>query len=153
MKDANAGIRQKDRAYTHEEIQTILQYAASPKVRAIILLLASSGIRVGAVQSIKIKHLTHIPAYTCYQLLIYPGSNDEYITFCTPEAAAAIDSYLAYRSRAGEKLTDQSFDLLKCMVCLGQLQLAGPIMVNQQFSSFFVLVKYETYNTKIEHLP
>jgi hypothetical protein len=24
MEDANAGIRQKDRAYTHEEIQTIL---------------------------------------------------------------------------------------------------------------------------------
>lgn len=44
----------------------------------------------------------------CYQLLIYPGHREEYITFCTPEAAQAIDSYLAFRTRAGEQLNEQS---------------------------------------------
>ncbi len=111
MEDANAGLKQKDRAYVHEEIQLMLQHS-SPKVRAIILLLASSGIRVGAVHSIRLKHLTKIKldnsSVSTYQLLIYPGHKDQYITFCTPEAAAAIDSYLNFRSRVGEKLNPDS---------------------------------------------
>jgi hypothetical protein len=43
-----------------------------------------------------------------YQLTIYPGHKDQHITFCTPEATEAIDSYLSYRIRAGEQLNDQS---------------------------------------------
>lgn len=121
MEDTNGGIKEKDRAYTRQEIQTILQHAASPKVRAIILLMASSGIRVGAIQYLRMKHLTKVPfasesvkegdqqhQYYCYQFLIYPGHKEEYITFCTPEAAQAIDSYLAFRTRAGEKLDQHS---------------------------------------------
>jgi integrase len=110
MEDASTGLRQKDRAYTREEIQLMLQ-GSSKKVRAIILLLASSGIRVGAVRSMCLKHLTKIElenGISLYQLLIYPGHKDQYITFCTPEAAAAIDSYLNFRSRAGEKLNPDS---------------------------------------------
>jgi len=107
MEDSNAGMRQKDRAYTHQEIQVILAHS-NEKVRAIILLLASSGIRVGAIYSIKLKHLKRVESHGLYQLLIYPGHKDEYITFCTPEATQAIDSYLSYRQRAGEKLNDDS---------------------------------------------
>jgi site-specific recombinase XerD len=103
----NSTLRQKDRAYTHQEIQQMLAQS-NEKVRAIILLLASSGIRVGAVSSLCIRHLTHIDEYKLYQLLIYAGHKDQYITFCTPEASKAIDSYLSYRKRCGEKLADAS---------------------------------------------
>jgi hypothetical protein len=44
-----------------------------------------------------------------YQIVVYANlTNEEYYTFTTPEAAAAIDSYLAYRERYGEKLTPKS---------------------------------------------
>lgn len=36
-------------------------------------------------------------------------TKDEYFTFCTPECASYIDSYLEYRTRSGEKLTKDSF--------------------------------------------
>lgn len=101
------GLVQKDRAYSHQEIQQMLAQSTE-RDRAIILLLASSGIRVGAIKSLCIRHLTRIDQYDLYQLLIYPGHKDEYITFCTPEAAKAIESYLSYRKRCGEKLADTS---------------------------------------------
>lgn len=102
-------LRQQDRAYTHQEIQQMLSQS-NEKVRAIILLLASSGVRVGAISSLCIRHLNRIEqdGYNLYQLLIYAGHKYQYITFCTPEAATAIDSYLSYRKRCGEKLADAS---------------------------------------------
>src|SRR5947209_14662216 len=72
------------------------------------MLLASSGIRVGAIKSLCVRHLSRIEEYDWYQLLIYPGHKDQYISFCTPEATHAIDSYLSYRKRCGERLTDTS---------------------------------------------
>jgi hypothetical protein len=39
---------------------------------------------------------------------VYENTNDEYFCFTTPECASAIESYLAYRSRCGEKLTPNS---------------------------------------------
>jgi hypothetical protein len=35
---------------------------------------------------------------------VYENTRDEYICFTTPECAAAIDTYLKYRQRCGEKL-------------------------------------------------
>ena len=46
--------KHKDRAYTTEEIRKILDYA-DIRSKALVLLLASSGIRIGAVSELKIK--------------------------------------------------------------------------------------------------
>ena len=46
-----------------------------------------------------------IEEYNLYRLTIYENIPDEYICFTTPECAAAIDIYLLYRQRCGEKLT------------------------------------------------
>jgi hypothetical protein len=56
-----------------------------------------------------LKHLHKIPEYNLYKLIIYEGTDDEYFCFTTPEAAAAIDNYLQYRQRHGEKLTPDSY--------------------------------------------
>lgn len=73
-------------------------------MRVIILLLASTGIRVGAIPCLNLRALSKIEEYSLYQITVYENTQEQYITFCTPECASAIDSYLAYRERYGEKL-------------------------------------------------
>jgi hypothetical protein len=42
-------------------------------LRALILLLASTGIRIGAVEDIQLKHLHKIPEYNLYKVVVYAG--------------------------------------------------------------------------------
>ena len=49
-------INGKDRGYTHEEIQKILEFS-DQRSKTAFLLLASTGMRIGALQSIKIGNL------------------------------------------------------------------------------------------------
>jgi integrase len=97
----------KDRAYTAEEIAKILQ-SCDLRLKAIVLLMASSGIHVGALQPMKLSHLLPIPDYDLYRVTIYENAKEEYYTFCTPEAKRTIDEYLAYRERSGERVAPKS---------------------------------------------
>lgn len=86
---------------------------ADERLRALILVLACTGMRIGAIADKKqpllmLKHLHFVQQYKLYKLIIYEGTDYEYFCFTTPEAAAAIDSYLKYRERYGEKLTPES---------------------------------------------
>lgn len=100
--------RVEDRPYTHSEIATLLKNT-SIRNRAIILLMASSGPRVGAIPLVRIKDLEPIDKYGIYKITYYPKSkNDRYYTFCTPEARSEIDSYLEHRKRWGERITEES---------------------------------------------
>jgi integrase len=104
-----------DRAYTREEIVQLLKFS-DERTRALILLLASTGMRIGGIVEsdkelksyLKLSHLQKIPKYNLYQITVYKGFKEEYFCFTTPEAAAAIDTYLQYRQRYGEKLTPDS---------------------------------------------
>jgi integrase len=91
----------KDRPYTHLEIQKMLE-KANQRGRVAILLMSSSGIRVGALTSLIIRNLERIEKYNIYKITVYENEDEEYITFCTSECAAAIDSYFEYRQRHGE---------------------------------------------------
>jgi integrase len=91
----------KDRSYTHEEILKMLEIA-DERMRAVILILGSSGIRVGALPSLKLRNLID------HKLTIYENFSEEYLTFITPECKKAVDVYLDMRSRFGEKLNDES---------------------------------------------
>lgn len=48
----------RDRAYTHEEIQKILAFC-DQRIKTSFLLLASTGIRIGALQILKVGDLTN----------------------------------------------------------------------------------------------
>jgi hypothetical protein len=51
-----------------------------------------------------------VPDYNLYQVILYENSiKDEYYTFTTPEAKAAIDDYWYFRQRCGEQLPQNSF--------------------------------------------
>jgi integrase len=104
--DADSDI--VDRAYTHDEIKQMLDVSES-RLRICILLMSSSGIRVGAIPTLLVGHLTKIPQYSLYKIKVYAGNKkSRYYTFCTPECAKEIDKYLDYRKRSGEHITDKS---------------------------------------------
>lgn len=94
-------------AYTTKDVQKILDICKSRKKKALVLLLASSGIRIGAVSELKLKHLRDMP-HSCKALMVYPDSKDEYVTFLTPEAVEVLSDYLEERRKIGEELSQDS---------------------------------------------
>jgi integrase len=97
----------ENRGYTTEEIAKMLE-VSDERTKAIVLLLASTGIRIRAIIDLKLEDILIIPDYHLYHVRVYSDSNQRYLTFTTPEAAKAIDVYLKYRGRYGEKLTHKS---------------------------------------------
>lgn len=97
----------RDRAYSAQEIHKLLQ-VCDLRFKVLVYILCSTGIRIGALPSLKLKHLKKIKDHGIYEFTIYEKSNEEYVTFCTTECAEAIDTYLEYRTRAGEELNEES---------------------------------------------
>ncbi len=96
------------RSYTKEEITKLLS-VADPRDRCIILLMASSGIRAGAVQSLKVKSIRKLDNGIGV-VTVYPESKGSvYVALVTPEFLASLDHYLKYRKSQGEKVTDESW--------------------------------------------
>jgi hypothetical protein len=67
--------------------------------------------RIGALQTLKLDDLEKIDEI--YKITVYRGDKEEYSTFCTSECAKEIDSYLEFRRRRGEILTDNSYLIVK----------------------------------------
>jgi integrase len=69
-----------DRAYTHGEIHQIIQ-PCDDRSKVIALLMASTGMRMGAISSLLIGHLTKIPQYNLYKIVVYAASRRDRYTF------------------------------------------------------------------------
>jgi integrase len=96
------------RSYTKEEIIKLLS-VADPRDRCIILLMASSGIRVGAIQTLKVKSVQRLDNGIGI-VRVYPESKDSvYAALVTPEFLTSLDKYLKYRKSQGEKITAESW--------------------------------------------
>jgi len=104
------------RGYTREEIQKILDNTRSLRNKAIVLLMASSGLRLGAIPDIKLKHMKKIES--SYAIKIYEGDLEEDYVFTTPEASKCIEEYLDQRKKDGEYL-DQESPLIRTSYQLG----------------------------------
>ncbi|MGD9674796.1 MAG: tyrosine-type recombinase/integrase [Candidatus Nitrosocosmicus sp.] len=97
------------RSYTREEISRLLSLL-DERGKAAVLVMASSGMRVGGLVEIRLKHLQkkiigETGSRYLYKIIVYGSSSKHrYITFCSPEAAKAIDEYLEMRRRYGENL-------------------------------------------------
>jgi integrase len=109
----------KDRAYTHEEISRMLD-VADERMRVVIFVLASTGIRLGALSSIKLHNLRD------NKMTIYENTKEEYITFITPECKKAIDFYLDMRSRYGENLINNSYLIREQFDIRDQFEIRNP---------------------------
>ena len=71
----------RDRGYTHEEIQRILDFS-DQRIKTAFLMLASIAMRVGALRSLKVGDLEKID--DVYKIRVYTGDKEEYTTFTTP---------------------------------------------------------------------
>jgi integrase len=97
-----------DRPYSIPEIQQILD-RCDMRERVIILLLTSTGMRVGAIPGLRISDIKKMDEFNLYLINVYANSRRcRYYSFCTPECAKAIDDYLAYRKRLGEEIKDSN---------------------------------------------
>jgi integrase len=95
----------KNRGYLHEEVQKMLDIA-DKRMRAVILLLVSSGCRIGAIPTLHIRDIEK--SGDVYKITIYENDAEEYYSFITKEAYDAVQSYLQMRERFGEKVTPDS---------------------------------------------
>jgi integrase len=101
-----------DRAPTIEEIQKLVQYP-DRRIKAIIYIMASSGIRLGAWDYLLWKHITPITnqngELSAARIIVYAGDFEEYYTFITPEAFLSLKDWMEFRASYGEKITGDSF--------------------------------------------
>jgi hypothetical protein len=71
--------------------------------------MASAGLRLGALPSLRVGDLIPVPKHDIYQIRVYANSkSNKHRTFCTPECRKAIDNYLDYRKSCGENITSRS---------------------------------------------
>ena len=97
-----------DKAYTNEDIKLLLDQTKTLSHKALIHVLASSGMRAGAIAELRLKHVKDMP-HNCKSVLVYPDSIEEYTTFISPEASEALEYYFEQRRKRGEKLTLESW--------------------------------------------
>ncbi|MGI0031951.1 MAG: tyrosine-type recombinase/integrase [Nitrososphaeraceae archaeon] len=100
----------KDRAYTHEEISKLLN-TSNIRMKPIILLMASSGVRVGSIPALRLKHIQKLD--DIYRITVYENTASEYFTFCTAECSKAIDDYLGYRKRKTIRIDPDHFTVFE----------------------------------------
>ncbi|MDF0681668.1 MAG: hypothetical protein P0116_11970 [Candidatus Nitrosocosmicus sp.] len=102
----------EDRTPTKDELLKLFEYP-DRRVRPIVLVMISSGIRVGAFDYLRWKHV--IPLHdgkgntVAAKLIIYPGDKEEYFTFITLEAYSAIKDWMDFRASFGEKIIGESW--------------------------------------------
>jgi len=63
-------------AYSTEDVRNMLKQTKSKRLIAMIMMLASSGCRVGVLAELKMKHLLDME--NCKVMHIYVGTNEEY---------------------------------------------------------------------------
>ena len=99
-----------DTAYTHSQIEMMLSTSSDLRQKVIVLLLVSTGMRVGAIHSLVLSNLRRVDVGTqyLYKVIVYELEEEEYYTFCSFECAMVIEQYLEYRKRFGEILKPSS---------------------------------------------
>lgn len=100
-----------DRAPTLEEIRRIVEYP-DIRIKAIVSTMVSSGIRLGAWNYLKWKHITPIERegkIVAARIIVYQGDPEQYISFITPEAFFELEKWINHRKQSGEDITGGSW--------------------------------------------
>ncbi|MGH9924774.1 MAG: hypothetical protein ACRD5B_05295, partial [Nitrososphaeraceae archaeon] len=101
-----------DRSPTLGELRKLSEYP-DRRIKPIVYMMASSGIRLGAWDHLQWKHVSPIRneknEIIVAKLQIYPGDPEEYFCFVTPEAYNSLEDWMNYRSDHGEKIAEDSW--------------------------------------------
>ena len=100
-----------DRAPTLEEIRMITEYP-DRRIKAIVSTMISSGIRLGAWNYLKWKHIIPImrdDKLVAAKIIVYQGDPEQYFSFITPEAFVQLEKWITYRKECGEDITKESW--------------------------------------------
>lgn len=103
----------EDRAPTIEEIQSLVKYP-DRRLKVIVSIMVSSGIRLAAWDDLKFKHIQPIERngqIVAARILVYPGSEEQYYSFITLEGYNNLNEWKDYRKNNGEIITDESWVL------------------------------------------
>ena len=95
-----------DRSPSMEEIRKIIEYP-DRRIKSIVYVMISSGIRVGAWDYLKWGNIFPIirnEEVVAAKMIVYAGESDEYFTFISPEAYYALKSWMEFRKLWREKL-------------------------------------------------
>ena len=116
----------KRQTYSDEDIVKILNarnihkikkhrnwWYTKPRSKAIILFFASSGVRLGGLESLTYGDIEEIE--DCFSVKVYAGTKYEYLTFITPQARKALEEYLGLRKNLthDSKLFDIEYDAIR----------------------------------------
>lgn len=102
-----------DRAPTIQEIQKLMEYP-DRRIKLIISVMVSSGIRLAAWDDLKYKHIQPIERggeNVAAKIIVYPGSDEQYFSFITPEAYNALIEWKNFRQINGEDISEESWIL------------------------------------------
>jgi len=105
---ANVKRYADDRVPTIEEIRKLVEYP-DRRIKAIVYVMASSGIRLGAWDFLKWGHLTPIERkgrIEATKIIVYEGEDEQYFSFISSEAWLAVSGWMEYRRQSGEKISE-----------------------------------------------
>lgn len=97
-----------DKAYSKKEIVMLLDKTKQITHKALILLLASSGCRVGAISELHVRDIQDF-GEGCKCIKVYSDTKYEYHTFLTPEASDYLDKHLEIMKKTGIGSNDLVF--------------------------------------------
>jgi hypothetical protein len=66
-------VVEEDRPYSRDEIHVMLRSANDIRAKIIILLISSSGMRIGAIPLLKLRILVKVEKLGLYQISVYEG--------------------------------------------------------------------------------
>jgi hypothetical protein len=100
-----------DRAPTLEEIRKIVEYP-DRRIKAIVYTMVSSGIRLGAWDYLRWRHIR--PIYSnneiiAAKILVYAGEEEQYFTYISSEAYQALADWMNFRQKSGETINQDSW--------------------------------------------
>jgi integrase len=104
----------EDRVPTRDEIKKLLEYP-DRRIKPIVLTMISSGIRLGAWDYLKWKHVIPImdekkkSQMLAAKIIVYAGESEQYYSFMTVEAYHSLKDWMVYRESYGEKITGESW--------------------------------------------
>ena len=100
-----------DRAPTLIEIKKLIEYP-DIRVKPIVYTMISSGIRIGAFDYLKWKHIIPIERegkIVAAKIIVYAGEPEQYFSFITPEAYNSLKEWMDYRASYGERINGNSW--------------------------------------------